>query len=165
MKAARLVCQASTVACIDLALLKEAAVKGLIIDLENTIVSEDDRIVSPGAEEWIRKAKKEGFQFFLCCNGKQIDRVKFWSERLGIPAIVKAKKPFPFSFMKALSRMHLYPHEVVVIGDSLHTDILGAWLVGCSSIQVASLPHPQHWWEKLFGRLIHTSFHTKNTCF
>ena len=159
MKVTKLIHQVATITSIDLGLLKRAVIKGLIFDLENTIVSADDRYVSPGAEEWIQKAKGEGFRFFLCCNGKQIDRVKFWSERLGIPAIVKARKPLPFSFMKALSQMHLHPHEVVVIGDSFHTDVLGAWLVGCQSIQVASLPHPRQWWEKLFGRLVHIPFH------
>jgi|GEM_PF-2766058 len=50
--------------------------------------------------------------------------------------------------------MQLSTKQVVVIGDSRHTDLLGAWLVGCRSIQVASLPHSPRWWEKLFGKYV-----------
>nr|MDZ8005379.1 HAD hydrolase-like protein [Nostoc sp. DedSLP05] len=38
--------------------------------------------------------------------------------------------------------MRLEPKQVVVIGDSLHTDVLGAWLSGCHCIQSSTLPHP-----------------------
>jgi len=36
--------------------------------------------------------------------------------------------------------MQFQPKQVIVIGDSRHTDMLGAWLVGCPSIQVATFP-------------------------
>jgi predicted HAD superfamily phosphohydrolase YqeG len=58
--------------------------------------------------------------------------------------------------------MQLQPERVVVIGDSRHTDILGAWLIGCPSIQVASLPHPYSWWEKLFGKYLQNPYPNKN---
>jgi len=37
--------------------------------------------------------------------------------------------------------MQFQPKQVSYY-DSRHTDMLGAWLVGCPSIQVATLPHP-----------------------
>jgi len=54
--------------------------------------------------------------------------------------------------------MQLSPSAVVVIGDSRHTDVLGAWLAGCPNIQVASLPHPPRWWEKLLGKYVQTPY-------
>ncbi|AVZ30688.1 hypothetical protein BMF81_02552 [Nodularia spumigena UHCC 0039] len=90
----------------------------------------------------------------MLSNGKRQYRVKFWSHRLNIPAISPAKKPFPSAFRQAIYSMRLSPKYVVVIGDSLHTDIVGAWLCGCPSIQVASLPHPPRWWEKIAGKWI-----------
>jgi len=143
---------------IKIELLEASGIKGVILDLDNTIVSEDDRYLSPGAEAWIEQAKTAGLKFYILSNGKRLYRVKYWSYRLDIPAINPAKKPFPFAFRKAINAMKLKPKQVVVIGDSRHTDVLGAWLVGCPSIQVATLPHPFRWWEKLFGKRVQTPY-------
>ncbi|MDJ0532712.1 MAG: YqeG family HAD IIIA-type phosphatase [Xenococcaceae cyanobacterium MO_207.B15] len=144
----------TVIAAINLHFLKNAGIKGIIIDLDNTIVSEDDCYISPNGENWIKQAKLEGLKCFILSNGKRRYRVEYWSERMDIPAISPARKPLLFSFYKALRYMELKPQEIVVIGDSLHTDIVGAWLWGCSSIQVASLPHPPKWWEKLFRQWV-----------
>jgi uncharacterized protein len=144
----------ATVAAIDLDCLASAGIGGIILDLDNTIVSEDDRYLSPHAEDWIDRAKELKFRLFLLSNGKRGYRVEYWSNYLQIPAIHPAKKPFSASFDRAMRQMQLSPRRVVVIGDSRHTDILGAWLIGCRSIQVASLPHPHRWWEKLCGKYV-----------
>lgn len=142
------------VAAIELDILINHGIKGIILDLDNTIVSEDDRYLSPKVETWIQSAKLKGLKFFILSNGKRRYRVQSWSARLDIPAISPAYKPFPFAFFKAFAQMQLKPQQVLVIGDSLHTDIIGAWIVGCPSIQVASLPHPSRWWEKLIGKWV-----------
>jgi uncharacterized protein len=147
-----------TLSTINLNHLILNSIKGIILDLDNTIISEDDLYLSPHAEDWIEQSKNMGIKLFFLSNGKRGYRVEYWSNYFGIPAIHPAKKPFPPSFRKALKHMHLCPRQVVVIGDSRHTDILGAWLVGCRSIQVASLPHPPRWWEKLFGHYVQTRY-------
>jgi len=143
--------QVDILSSIELACLQRSGVQGIILDLDNTLISEDDRYLSPNMEDWIDRAKQHRLKLFILSNSKRRYRVKRWSHRLGVPAISPARKPFPFSFAKALSHMQLSPEQVVVIGDSRHTDMLGAWLMGCASIQVATLPHPARWWEKLFG--------------
>ncbi|MCS6812700.1 MAG: YqeG family HAD IIIA-type phosphatase [Cyanobacteria bacterium] len=150
--------QVVTLASLDLALLKQAGIRGIILDLDNTIVSEDDRYLSPHAETWIRDAMATGIRFFLLSNGKRKHRVQFWSERLGIAALSPAKKPLPAGFRKAILHLGLDKSAIAVIGDSRHTDMLGAWLVGCVGIRVASLPHPPRWWERLLGRWVQTPY-------
>ena len=146
--------KAHTITSVDIHELIQAQVKGIILDLDNTIVSEDDRYLCPGAEMWIEKAKHLGLKFYILSNGKRRYRVRYWSARLDIPAINPAKKPFPFAFHKAFKEMKLKPEHVIVIGDSLHTDVLGALWVGCHCIQVATLPHPPRWWERILGRYV-----------
>lgn len=146
--------KANTLASIRLHCLISSGVRGIILDLDNTIISEDDRYLSPWAELWIKQAKQLGLKIFILSNGKRYSRVQYWSYRLDVPSISPAKKPFPINFINAIQFMQLQPAKVVVIGDSLHTDIVGAWLVGCHSIQVASLPHPPRWWEKLLGKYV-----------
>jgi HAD superfamily phosphatase (TIGR01668 family) len=153
-KVPQLLKRADTLAKISIQQLRASGIKGIILDLDNTIISEDDRYLSPWAEDWITQAKLAEIQFFILSNGKRSYRVKFWSHRLNIPALNPAKKPFPSAFLQAMAYMQLPSKNVVVIGDSLHTDVVGAWLCGCRCIQVASLPHPLRWWEKLAGKWI-----------
>ncbi|MBD2593977.1 YqeG family HAD IIIA-type phosphatase [Nostoc spongiaeforme FACHB-130] len=143
-----------TLAQIEIDQIQTCGIKGIILDLDNTIISEDDRFLSSWAEDWIVQAKLAGLQFFILSNGKRRYRVKFWSHRLDIPSLSPAKKPFPLAFRHAMAHMRLPAKQVVVIGDSLHTDFMGAWLCGCRFIQVASLPHPPRWWEKLASRWV-----------
>jgi uncharacterized protein len=150
--------QANSVASISFNWLIEAGIQGVIIDLDNTIVSEDDRYISPHACTWVTQAKQSGLKLFILSNGKRHYRVKYWSQYLDVPAISPAKKPFPNAFRKAMRHMQLIPKQVVVIGDSRHTDVLGAWIIGCPSIQVASLPHPPRWWEKIIGKYVQTPY-------
>ncbi|MBN3896014.1 MAG: YqeG family HAD IIIA-type phosphatase [Nostoc sp. NOS(2021)] len=154
----RLPPRASTLASIEINWLKTCSIQGIILDLDNTIVSEDDQYLSPCAEDWITQAKLAGLQFFILSNGKRRYRVKYWSHRLDIPALSPAKKPFPPAFQQAIAYMQLPAKRILVIGDSLHTDFVGALLSGCSYIQVASLPHPPRWWEKLAGRWVQISY-------
>ena len=153
--------KADTLASIDLHRLTSAGIQGVILDLDNTIVSEDDHYLSPHAEDWITRAKGLGLKFFFLSNGKRRYRVEYWSHHLNIPAISPAKKPFPRSFRKAMQQMQLTSKQVVVIGDSRHTDVFGAWISGCRSIQVATLPHPPRWWEKLLGKYVQTPYPKK----
>lgn len=143
---------------IDLPSLKLAGIAGIILDLDNTVVSEDDCWLSPNAYDWIEQAKRQGFKLFMLSNGKRGDRVRYWSKLLNILAISPARKPFPRSFRKALQKMRLSRHCVVVIGDSFHTDVVGAWLCGCYAIQVASLPHPPRVWERYIGGMVHIPY-------
>ena len=158
LRAGRRCRRSDTLAAIDLDRLIDSGIKGIILDLDNTIVSEDDRYISPNSIAWIMQAKKLGLKLFMLSNGKRNYRVNYWSEYLDIPAINPAKKPFPGAFRQAMRSMQLAPDRVVVIGDSLHTDLVGAWIVGCHQIQVASLPHPPRWWEKLVGKYVQIAY-------
>jgi uncharacterized protein len=140
---------------IDLRYLQQKNIQGIILDLDNTIVSEDDQYLSPNAESWIQAARDQGMQMFILSNGKSQHRAAYWSNRLCVPALAHARKPFPTAFKYALSQMRLQSKQVIVVGDSLHTDIIGAWIIGASSVQVASLPHPKRWWEFISGGLLH----------
>ncbi|MHC5718966.1 MAG: YqeG family HAD IIIA-type phosphatase, partial [Nostoc sp.] len=49
----RLPRRAYTLASIEINSLKTWRIQGIILDLDNTIVSEDDQYLSPNAEDWI----------------------------------------------------------------------------------------------------------------
>ena len=69
--------KADTLAAIDIDCLGSSGITGIILDLDNTIVSEDDRYLSPHAEAWIDRSRELGFKFFLLSNGKRRYRVEY----------------------------------------------------------------------------------------
>ena len=115
--------------------LKEYGVKGIITDLDNTLIEWDRPNATPQLEEWFLKMKEQGIQVTVVSNNNE-QRVKDFADPLGIPFIHSARKPFVRAFKRAIREMQLQPDEVVVIGDQLLTDVLGGNRVGLHTILV-----------------------------
>ena len=109
---------------IPLDMLIKKGIRGMIIDLDNTIAPWDQPTVTQSAEKWLQKAKNAGFKIFLVSNSTS-SRVNYFMETLDIPGISMAQKPRRGSFRKALELMGLDRKEVTVIGDQIFTDVLG----------------------------------------
>lgn len=45
-------------------------------------------------------------------------------------------KPFPEAFVEGIARTGLSPHRLAMVGDTLHTDVLGGAAAGCRSVLV-----------------------------
>ncbi len=123
---------------IPLDILKKEGIRGLIIDLDNTIVPYDQPMVTQSAERWLKQAKNDGFKIFLVSNSTA-SRVNYFTETLGIPGISMAQKPRLGSFRKALESMDLDNKQVSVIGDQIFTDVLGGNRLNLHTILVNPL--------------------------
>ena len=120
---------------IDLAALKKRGVKGIITDLDNTLIEWDRPNATPALMDWLETVKNEGFQVIVVSNNNQI-RVSKFADPLGIPYIHRAKKPTRSPFREAMKRLGLAYHETVVIGDQIFTDVLGGNRLGLYTILV-----------------------------
>lgn len=116
-------------------LLKEKGVKGIITDLDNTLVEWDRPLATPQILEWFEDMKKNNIKVTIVSNNKE-GRVKSFSDPLNIPFIFAARKPMGRSFRRALKEMELSKTEAVVIGDQLLTDVLGGNRSGFHTILV-----------------------------
>lgn len=105
-------------------MLKEKGVKGIITDLDNTLVEWDRPDATPKLIEWFTGMQAAGIQVTIVSNNNEL-RVKSFADPLGIPFIYRARKPLGKAFKKALSMMSVKKEEVVVIGDQLLTDVFG----------------------------------------
>lgn len=118
--------------------LQQRGIKGLIFDLDNTIIPWDSPTMSPEITQWIRDLLAQGFKICLVSNnmGK---RVKNIAGIFGVPFVARAYKPSKTGFRQAIERMELTPDEVAVIGDQLFTDVLGGNRLGLFTIWVTPL--------------------------
>lgn len=115
--------------------LKEKGIKGIITDLDNTLVEWDRPRATPRVVEWFEKMKRHNIKITIVSNNAQ-ERVKAFSEPLEIPFLYRAKKPLSYAFLQAAKQMGLKKEETVVIGDQLLTDIFGGNRSGFKTILV-----------------------------
>lgn len=130
---------------IDLPALKAKGIDALFVDLDNTILPRNSEVVTQYATDWIAAVHAAGIAVVIVSNNWH-DRVIGLAEQMGVPIVAKALKPFPTAFRRACDLVKLPPSRVAVVGDQVFTDILGARLVGATSILVvpltsSDLPH------------------------
>jgi len=115
--------------------LKEKGVKGIITDLDNTLVEWDRPSATPKLIEWFDNMRKHEILVTIVSNNNE-RRVRAFSDPLQIPFIFQARKPMTRAFNKALKQMGLRKEETVVIGDQLLTDVLGGNRSGFHTVLV-----------------------------
>lgn len=137
---------------LDLGKLKEMNIKGLIIDIDNTLVAWDIKYASDKAKEWLLKLKKEGFEVCLVSNNTE-DRVVTFNEELKLPAIHRATKPRRGPFRKAMEVMGTTINNTAVIGDQIFTDVLGGNRMGLLTVLVVPIESKEFWWTTFVRKI------------
>lgn len=118
---------------VPLDLLAAWKVRGIIVDLDNTLVGYTELAVTPEVQAWLARAHAAGFRMVLLSNNFNV-RVTAIGDALGIPTVANALKPLPTGFLRAMRLLGTRRHETVVVGDQLFTDVLGAKVVGLRTI-------------------------------
>lgn len=108
---------------IDLQALKERGIRGVITNLDNTLVEHDSPNATGKLIKWLQELQELGLRVVIVSNNRKV-RVSDFARPLGIPFVYEAKKPFA-SFDRALRLLHTTRTETVVIGDQLMTDVFG----------------------------------------
>ena len=120
---------APRVAEIDIERLVAEGFGGVIIDLDNTLVGYKQLEPDDRDAGWIVAAHTRGLRVVMVTNNATP-----WAagvaRNLGIPCIANARKPLPSGFRRALGVLELPREAVIVVGDQLFTDVLGAKLFG-----------------------------------
>lgn len=131
--------------------LADIGIKGVIVDLDNTLVpwKKDPSHASQETKEWLKKAQDAGMDICIVSNGGS-SRVQSFAAELGIKAVAGVPKPRRTPFLRAMSLMGTSPKETAVIGDQLFTDVLGGNRAGCYTILVT--PHDEK--EFFYTRLV-----------
>lgn len=137
---------------IDLERLRARGLHGLIVDLDNTLVSWDHDDASEELLAWVSAAKRQRFQLCLVSNnfGK---RVEAFAHAMAIPSIPRAAKPRRRAFQQAMRIMGTQSQTTAVIGDQLFTDVLGGNRLRCYTILVLPLAEREYWTTRMVRRV------------
>lgn len=129
--------EVDTVGCLNVdeirRLKKEYGIKGIILDIDETVRS-DMKDIPKVNQEWINMIKDE-LKVIVVSNGidKKVER---YFELLGIDCIGFAHKPLKKNFRKACEKLELNPEDILVIGDDTFSDIYGGRRNGMKTIRV-----------------------------
>lgn len=124
-----------TVFDIDIEALKNAGVKAFIFDIDNTLATYAMPVADEKTADWLKELQRSGFGIFIVSNNNR-ERVRIFSENLGIKYFGKALKPLDIFLRKACRIMGIRPKEAALVGDQLFTDIWGGNLLGMKTILV-----------------------------
>lgn len=112
-------------------------VRGVIFDIDNTLVPHD----APADERilgLIGQLKELGFRICLLSNNKE-PRVAAFAAEVDLPYISKAGKPGRAGYRRAMEKIQTGPDTTVFVGDQLFTDVYGARRTGIHSILVTPM--------------------------
>lgn len=122
---------------IDYQKLYKEGFRGIIYDIDNTLVAHD----APANERAIKllqEVRKLGFKICLLSNNKH-PRVDLFNEKIGAYTVCEAGKPWRTGYIKAMQIMGTDRSDTIMIGDQILTDMWGANRTGVPCIMVKKL--------------------------
>ena len=123
----------------------EHGLRGLILDVDETLLPASAGQVSPELKTWI-EAFQPHIKLWLVTNNVNLPRISRISEELNVPFFVGAAKPSRRKLRKAAEAMNLPVEQLGIVGDRLFTDVLGGNRLGLFTILVDPIyptPHPK----------------------
>ena len=133
---------------IDIDYLRENRIKGLILDVDNTLIDYDKNFLK-GIEEWTKKMKKNGVKMCILSNSNKKEKIENVANKLNLPYFYFAKKPLKCGFKKAKKELKLNENQIAVLGDQIMTDVLGARRNNMHAILVEPIKEKDIWITRL----------------
>ncbi|MDQ5983692.1 MAG: hypothetical protein RUMPE_00718 [Eubacteriales bacterium SKADARSKE-1] len=118
---------------ITLDLLKDISINTVLLDVDNTLAAPESMELFDGVLNWINTLKKANIKLIVISNNYR-KRVEPFANSLDLPFICFAMKPLPFKIRKVYKGINRKQSEVLLVGDQIFTDILGANLSHIKSV-------------------------------
>ncbi|MGB7084116.1 MAG: YqeG family HAD IIIA-type phosphatase [Phormidesmis sp.] len=126
--------------------IRDRNLKGLLLDVDETIVPVGRRQLDPAVAEWAQ-AIQSVVPLSLVSNNVGYERIRIIAEDMargsnGVPFIASAGKPSRRKLRKAAVEMALPFEQIAMVGDRLFTDILAGNRLGLFTILVQPMLEP-----------------------
>ena len=102
--------------------LKENNIKGLILDVDNTLIDLSRNKID-GIDDWIDSIIKSGIKIAVVSNGRKKKQIDLLTKKHGLIYVFFALKPFKSGIKKAKKELNLCYNEIAEIGDQIFTDV------------------------------------------
>lgn len=123
-----------TIEDISVKALKKRSVKGLILDIDNTLVPPHTPEADDRAKRFVKRMEEE---FKICIVSNNIyERAEKFADSFPVDFICDGNKPAKKPFLLAIEKLKLEPSEIAVIGDQIFTDVWGANRMNMISVLV-----------------------------
>ena len=132
--------------------LGKMGIRGLILDLDNTLTTHDNPVPAEGVLDWIALMKQSGIKLMIVSNNHP-PRVRPFADMLGLPFVSEGRKPLTKGFTEAMREMDLKKSQLAAVGDQIYTDVLGANLFGIKMLYVTPIEHEKTTFFKVKRRL------------
>lgn len=139
---------------VDLAELKGAGKRLILLDVDNTMVPWRADEAPASTLAWLKQGKDLGLQFCILSNTRNPARLERLSAEWDVPYIRDKFKPSRKMYRLALERYSAQPEEAVMIGDQLLTDVLGANRADIDAIWVRPIASREFIGTRLISRRI-----------
>lgn len=116
-------------------ILNHYQIKGLILDVDETLVPLRSKEASTELREWVKQIR-QGVSLWLVSNNLSQTRIHSIAQSLDLPYILAARKPSRRKLKKAATAMNLPVEQVAMVGDRLFTDVLAGNRLGMFTILV-----------------------------
>ena len=116
--------------------LMENGIKGLILDIDNTLEPYENAKPGEHVLRWFSALSEAGIAFSIVSNNNK-ERVECFLEGIDVPAYPNAKKPFKSKLILAMCDMGTDRTNTMFIGDQILTDV---WAARNAKIKAALVP-------------------------
>lgn len=123
-------------------LLQRHQIKGMVLDVDETLVPITEKSVSEDLKGWIDTFKPD-LSLWLVSNNISQTRIGSIAETLDLPYISGAGKPSRRKLKRAVEAMNLPIERVAMVGDRLFTDVLAGNRLGMFTILVEPMVDPE----------------------
>ena len=123
---------------VDLDMLKKQGIKGILLDLDSTIMAPHSGYIDEKVTEWIARAGKE-FKLAVVSNNKNQKYIDQAAACLPMLVVGRAAKPSRKILFSVLKQLQLTATETILIGDRPLTDILAGKRAGMQTYLVSPL--------------------------
>ncbi|MBD1878140.1 YqeG family HAD IIIA-type phosphatase [Coleofasciculus sp. FACHB-T130] len=122
-------------------LLQQYHLKGLVLDVDDTLVPLKAAEASEELVEWVKEIRQVA-TLWLVSNNLSENRISGIARSLNLPYITSAAKPSRRKLRQAVTAMNLPVEQVGMVGDRLFTDVLAGNRLGMFTILVEPMLDP-----------------------
>ncbi|MDO4743413.1 MAG: YqeG family HAD IIIA-type phosphatase [bacterium] len=115
--------------------LDELNIKAVLLDVDNTLTVDHGKAFIENAQQWIDDVLQSGRKILIMSNGKR-KRLSKLLGAVGLECISMSAKPLPFSYWLSAIKLETPIKNILMVGDQLFTDVLGAKLSGAKAFLV-----------------------------